>query len=258
MKLMLRVVATFVAACALTHAQTAPGGPAGTWQGDGVPVSVVLKATASTVTGTVAQGAAAGTEISDGMIEGNVITFKVQFPNGGRTVMFTGKLDGDSIAFTREVKVPEGAAGGGGGILGANGPSDFTVSRLMTASMWSGTIRNAPSARNPDPMPNPRPVNLGTKKVPAPHWLWRGGEKQLEVRTFTLPMGTFDLSLFQLEGDKLTFSYTRPGPGDEVTCKLARQPEGRFSGTCLLGGGNSQLIDLTPPDAQKPGAAAQN
>ena len=54
------------------------------------------------------------------------------------------------------------------------------------------------------------------------------------------------LNSFELTADRLAYSYSRPGPGDEVQCLLARQPGGVFSGLCEAGNGNlTQLIELT-------------
>jgi hypothetical protein len=218
------------------------------------PVTLVLKSDGSSVTGTIGAGAGAtGTEISEGKVAGDVISFKVQIP-GGRTVLFSGTLKGDEIGFTREVRVPEGAEPGGAGILGAGGPSDFVVTRFVEANNWTGTIRNAPTPRNPDPNPLPRSVSLGFKKVPAPHWRWRGGDKEIEVRTFTFPQGTFEVTAFEHEGNRLAFTVTRPN-GD-TSCKLTGEPDGVYRGTCVVGANNSLIIDLKPPEAQNPASPA--
>ena len=242
-------------------AQTAPAGVAGTWQGEGFPVTVVLRLDGTKLTGTIAQGAAPPTEFTDGRLEGDNVVLKVQIPNGGRTVTFTGTLKGDEISFAREVMVPAGAAPGGGGILGVSGPSELRMTRVVTANAWNGTVRNAPTPRNQNPNPFPRPASLSTRKTATPHWLWRGGDKQTEVRTFSIATQIWELNSFELESDRLTYGFSRPQAGDTVTCKLARQAEGKFSGRCESGGGGGMqlLIDLTPPapPSEAPAAPAR-
>lgn len=240
-------------------AQTAPAGVTGTWQGDGFPVTMVLRLEGSRVAGNIAQGAAPPTELTDGSLQGDNVVLKIQFPNGGRTVTFTGTLKGDEISFTREVTVPAGAAPGGGGILGLGGPNELRLTRVITANAWNGTVRNAPTPRNQNPNPFPRPASLSTRKSATPHWLWRGGDKQTEVRTFSIANQVWELNSFELEGDRLTYGFSRPGQGDTVTCSLARQPEGKFSGRCAsgAGGGMQLLIDLNPPAPPSNAPAAQ-
>lgn len=237
------------AVCAGAHAQTAPTtGLTGTWQVEGGGGwSIDLKVDGTSLTGMIRQNAIPGTEIAEGAITGNTVTFTVK-PMTGGTVTFTGKVNGDEISFTREGQFPATMAGGNLGLLGPGGLPNFVASRLVATSVWPGTIRNAPTPRNATPPPNPRPVTLGAKRVATPHWRWRGGDKETEVRTFALPMGSFELSSFDLAVDRLSFSFSRPGPGDVVQCNLSRQPEGKFAGACAAdGGGFSVLIELTPP-----------
>jgi hypothetical protein len=81
-----------------------------------------------TVIGTVATGPNV-TDIYEGRIEGNVVSFKVTSPDGDRSVTFTGILDGDEIAFTRSVEVRPGGAPGGVGIFGLSAVREFTAKR---------------------------------------------------------------------------------------------------------------------------------
>ena len=152
-RLVITVVCLFTTG-ALTGAQ-APPTAAGTWQMEAPQTGfIVLKIDGDTVSGTVAAAATdSGTTITEGTVRANTIAFSVQFPNGGRTVKFNGTIEGDAIRFMREVIVPKGAAAGGNAILGANGPSDFTVYRLIETSVWTGTVRNAPTPRNQNPNP---------------------------------------------------------------------------------------------------------
>src|ERR1700676_1564653 len=87
----------------------------GTWKAEEVafaPWTFILKADGGKVTGTVSQGSLSNTTtltgdtaIYDGVVEGNKVSFKCDSPDGVRTILFSGALENDSIAFTREVKV---------------------------------------------------------------------------------------------------------------------------------------------------------
>lgn len=246
---MLVILLGSAAMAAAQSGQTAPAGLTGTWKTQGLPWTATLKVDGTTVTGSVSDGVGFSAEIYEGRIDANTVSFKARSADGDRTVTFVGTVRGDEIVFTREVQVRPGGDPGGNAILGAAGPREFTMARAGSATEWTGTIRNAPTPRNPSPNPNPRPVTLATKKAPAPHWRWRGGEKEMEVRTFSLPMGTFELNSFELEGDRLTYSYSRPAAGDEVRCELTRAAQ-KFEGRCeSLVGGFQVLIELIPPAA---------
>jgi hypothetical protein len=249
MRTVLSFVVMLFVAVVPAIAQAPAANMAGTWEVEDTPFSIILAVKDGAVTGQVVQGANK-IAITDAVITGDTVSFKAMSPDGARTVTFTGKLDGNVMLFTREVQLArEGAPGGGAGLMGLNGPPEFRTRRASAESeVWTGTIRNAPTQRNQNPNPNPRPVTLSTRKMPDPHWRWRGGEKELEVRMFALPMGTFPLNAFELAGDTLSFSMSRPGPGDELACALTRQPDGKFAGRCEGVGSNfNVLIDLTPP-----------
>jgi len=57
------------------------------------------------VTGSVGTATTQDIPIYDGHIDGNVITFKWKSPDGDRTMMVTGRINGDEISLTREVQV---------------------------------------------------------------------------------------------------------------------------------------------------------
>ncbi len=108
----------------------------GSWQGnfpESTGITVELNVDGQTLTGAVkfefAQGRAGSAEIYDGTIDGNLISFKVKSPGGDRTITFNGTLNGDEIAFTREVEVRPGGAPGGLGIFGIRGERTFTAKR---------------------------------------------------------------------------------------------------------------------------------
>lgn len=221
------------------------GGLAGTWEVEQVPGRITLEVTGTEVQGRVLVGNLAA-EIFDGRVDGLAVSFKVRSLDGDRIVTFMGQFDGDIIRFSRTVEIVEGGSQGGVGLLAAGGPTDL-VARRENGETWSGTVRNAPTQRNPNPNPNLRTVTLATRQVPDPHWRWRGGPKELTVRTFNLPNQSFPLNAFTLEDDQLSYSYSRPA-GDEISCALVRQPEGAFAGRCQSNvGGFSVLIQLKPP-----------
>ena len=234
--------------------QSASPGFAGIWEVDDQPAwNIVLEAAGAKVTGKVVQGNQEA-PILETTIAGDQISFTVKSPDGDRTITFVGTRKGDAISFKRTVVIREGGNPGGPALMGGNsGPAEF-ITRRATGARWLGTVRNAPTPRNPDPPPNPRPAGIATRKIPDPHWRWRGGEKELTVRMFTLANQTYPVNGFELAGDRLTYSFSRPGPGDEVTCSLQRQPDGQFRGRCQADTGNFvQLIELTPPEGQGSG-----
>lgn len=247
MKTLVFAIAILFGSISAASAQT---GPAGTWQAQGAPWVIELKTDpGGALTGTVTQNNGVGFDIVDGKTDGNTVSFKLKSPSGAGVITFTGKLNGDEMSFTREAVFSAPAGNGDGGLLGPGEPTQFVVNRLSADAVWNGTLRNAPTKRNPTPNPNPRPVMLGTKKVPTPQWRWRGGDKQVEVRTITMPSGSYELSTFELTDDHLSYSFIRPNQDDELQCDLKRQPDGKFSGMCagVNGGPNQQLIELTPP-----------
>ena len=68
--------------------------------------------------------------IIDGRIEGSTLRFSVKTSDGSRTITFSGALQGDSIAFTRDIIIAPGGSPGGRGLLGAAGPSTFIARRV--------------------------------------------------------------------------------------------------------------------------------
>jgi hypothetical protein len=126
-------VAVILVLSAVSRAQH---GAAGTWRADGRPWTIVLRVEGTTLTGTVDQDldGADPAEIFDGQVVGQTITFKANNAGGGRTITFTGTLNGDAIVFSRAVQVLEGGAAGGSGLFGSLGPQQFTVRRSSQAT----------------------------------------------------------------------------------------------------------------------------
>lgn len=89
----------------------------GKWTGEmegrngNIPVNLTLKADGAKLTGTVA-GRNGDTDISDGKIDGNDLSFSVvrEFNGNQFKQNYKGKLDGDTIHFT---VTREGGNGGG-------------------------------------------------------------------------------------------------------------------------------------------------
>ena len=64
-----------------------------------------------------------------GEINGDMIVFTVQSPDGLRAITMTGRIGGDEITFTREVTGTAGV-GHGLGFYGLNGPAVVIAKRL--------------------------------------------------------------------------------------------------------------------------------
>lgn len=74
----------------------------------------LFKADGETLTGTVTGGRGGEAAIEDGKIQGDAISFKQNLSFGDRSITFlySGKIAGDTIEFTRKA---EGGPGGGPG-----------------------------------------------------------------------------------------------------------------------------------------------
>ena len=95
------------------------------------PFNFALSIARGAVTGNVTAGGGALTlPILEGTADERTITFKVNSPDGGRTLTFTGTLDGDRISFVRDVVVPPGGDPGGAALWGVSGARTFTAQRI--------------------------------------------------------------------------------------------------------------------------------
>lgn len=96
---------------------------------DGTPVRFTFNVDGVKVTGMIYVGQPRA--IVDGAINGDTITFKVTntVAAGDRINSFTGRLNGDMIAFTRSVQLSDDKAAGGAGIFGTLGLMQFTAKR---------------------------------------------------------------------------------------------------------------------------------
>ena len=124
-----KAVLVLVAIFALSMFAYAQTGPAGKWTGETQgrggpqPITLELKVSGSTVTGSYQQGDAKA-DITEGkVVDANTVQFKrSQAGRGGGepvVITVTGKIEGDKMTLTNEF--PAGAGGGGGGGRGPGG-----------------------------------------------------------------------------------------------------------------------------------------
>jgi pimeloyl-ACP methyl ester carboxylesterase len=122
----------------LTFVITATGPSGGTYTGAWEAefpgeTTITLHARGTELKGTVQyvlpNGQSGSAAVYDGRLDEKTLTFKAG-PMGGRTITFTGTLNGDEIAFTRHVTVPPGAGPGGAGLFGVLAPRTFRAKRV--------------------------------------------------------------------------------------------------------------------------------
>ena len=87
---------------------------AGKWtaQAQGADITITLKVDGTALTGTLDNSMAGPTDIKDGKIEGDTVSFYVvrKINENDMKITWTGKVAGDEIKFTRKT---EGGMGGG-------------------------------------------------------------------------------------------------------------------------------------------------
>ncbi len=224
-------------------------GVTGNWMIPDTNWSIALKQDGATLTGKVLQGVQEF-EIYEARIEGATVSFKAKVPSGERIITFVGTVSGEEIDFKRTFEVKEGGAPGGPALMGGPaGPSEFKARRTAPdTDVWSGMVRNAPNPNNPNVNPNPRPVTVGVRKMPDPHWRWRGVQ-DTNVRMLTLANQASPVDAFAMDGDQLTFEYLLGPQANKWACSLARQADGQFAGACRPETGNNPglFMTLTPP-----------
>jgi hypothetical protein len=95
--------------------------------GKGGPQTLTLKAEGEKLTGTMEGGRGGGVAISDGMIKGSDVMFKVVREFGGNsfTQNYSGKLSGNELKLTVSVE----GGGGFGGKGGGKGPGEITFKK---------------------------------------------------------------------------------------------------------------------------------
>jgi hypothetical protein len=151
----------------------------GTWKAEDVsfpPWTVTLAVDEGKATGTVSQGSTnlmrgrhtdltGPVAIYDGFLERDIISFKCNSPDGGdRTILFTGKVDGNEIVFTREVKLRPGGNPGDDGIFGLAGAAHFTAMRAPQPRESQPTDSQPPDRQPAKPAPEPPPPGSSSKK----------------------------------------------------------------------------------------------
>jgi hypothetical protein len=159
----------------------------GTWIADEVayaPWTITLAVDEGKVTGTVSQSSTdfmhqrhtditGPVEIYDGFVERDVVSFKCNSPDGGdRTMLFTGKIEGNEIDFTRQVKLRPGGNPGDDGIFGLAGAAHFTATRAQQArepqpSDPQPSGSQPPNAQPPDRQPS-KPASEPAPPDPSP------------------------------------------------------------------------------------------
>ena len=157
----------------------------GTWKSGDVayaPWTITLAVDEGKVTGTVSQGSTdfirqrhtdltGPVEIYDGFVERDTVSFKCNSPDGGdRTMLFTGKIDGNEIVFTREVKLRPGGNPGDDGVFGLAGAAHFTATRAQQAREPQPSDSQPSGSRPPDRQPAkaaPEPAPDPSPKKPA-------------------------------------------------------------------------------------------
>ncbi len=154
-----RAFALAVPAFAVSVAELRAAGIDGKWQaevpgrGGPVPVTFDLKAEGQTLTGSISADVIGDTEIQDGKVDGEAVSFVQVLARGQRQIRFKyeGNLAGDSLELTRTLVRPGGMAparpgsgpgqgggrpqggsprGGQGGGRGFAAPLTFTAKRI--------------------------------------------------------------------------------------------------------------------------------
>jgi hypothetical protein len=114
---------------------------AGEWQADmpmppGFVMRIELTANGNSLTGSVRRQSvspdpapADAISVYDGEVERDQISFKIKSPDGQRTITLSGTLNGDQIAFRRDVEQHGPPVSPFRGLLGTAGPQTFVATR---------------------------------------------------------------------------------------------------------------------------------
>jgi alcohol dehydrogenase (cytochrome c) len=154
---MLRFAFRFVTlfATVLAFAQTKPAGPSGTWrvEGEGAPFpweAVLRVAGPNLLIGAVStRSLNSASEIIDGRIDGDTITFKFNPYDGlARMIVLTGNVSGDTITFDWKSQDPlDRPLPAADRMFGASAPPQFLARRVADAN--DAISRAAELARKP-------------------------------------------------------------------------------------------------------------
>ena len=143
-----------------TPAPTVPSaqaGPTGTWRAESTPPgttwTAVLRLDGSRVIGAVSSCASnnGAIEIYEGSIDGNTIRFKCKSLNGVRTMTFTGRINGDELAFTWEKQADDGVSlsAADDALFGVSAPQRFSAKRVTDAANAADAALKAMADRIP-------------------------------------------------------------------------------------------------------------
>jgi hypothetical protein len=110
-----------------------PGDISGAWIVTGVPYApwtLEFKVSSSELSGSVRETGddPRPATITDGVIRGNTVSFKVKSPDGRSTIAFTGVVNGAELIFIRSVEQGPAGSQAGAGLFGAS-VSLFTARR---------------------------------------------------------------------------------------------------------------------------------
>jgi len=120
-------------------------GPEGRWQvaaASSGPWTFEFTVDGTSLHGTIRQNGSQANPVSiaAGKIDGTSITFKALSPDGERVIAFGGRLNGDEIAFVREITVLAGGTRGGSDLYGSSPTVEFTANRLSTTLTYKGML----------------------------------------------------------------------------------------------------------------------
>jgi hypothetical protein len=200
---MKRAILVFTLLLALARVAYSQGGFAGTWTttdfNNQHPI-IEFRVDGTKLTGTIsiAQGVF---NVNEGTVNGDTVTFKATVFNGARINTFTGKIKGDTIEFTRSVKVRDEISNAATGIFGAKGPMQFTAKHDATASTpvaaFYGNWKLNPVKSKYVPGPSPKSVVPTVLEVKA---LGEGEAELLLVAADDEGIPAFNEARFKVDG----------------------------------------------------------
>jgi hypothetical protein len=150
-------LALLLAVAPPARAQDRISGTWTTYNFAGVPNLIDLRVEGTRVNGSINRSSEV-LPIFDGTVNGDAVTFKVNYADGNRLNTYTGQLRGDQMLFTRTVRVRPGGNATGAGIFGGGGPMEFVATRQDAGGVFvprsligSWTLDPARSAIDPGP-----------------------------------------------------------------------------------------------------------
>jgi hypothetical protein len=114
----------------------------GTWVANDVPYgpwTVELKQDGAKITGSMQQvgGLRGPSDIYEGSLKGNAISFKANSPDGARVITFTGTVSGDEISLNRSTQVLKDVLSLNG-LFGISAAPQFTIKRAAVSGATGG------------------------------------------------------------------------------------------------------------------------